>query len=68
MDDSIFNSVFWLAFTSSMVGLIFGLAKVIQKSKCKKCSFCGIYIERDTEAEEKLDEIEMNRNQQRDTP
>ena len=54
MDDSIFNSVFWLAFTSSMVGLIFGLAKVIQKSKCKKCSFCGIYIERDTEAEEKL--------------
>jgi hypothetical protein len=32
---------------------------MLYKSKCKKCSFCGCEIERDTEGELKEDEIEF---------
>jgi hypothetical protein len=35
---------------------------MIYKSKCKRCSWCGITIERDTDAEEKIDELELQRS------
>jgi hypothetical protein len=50
--------------TSSFAFLGAGLA-VCYKSKCKKIACCGIVIERDIEAEEQLDEIQL---QQRPTP
>jgi hypothetical protein len=39
-----------------------GILRMIYKSKCKNCSLCGITIERDIEAEEKIDELELQRS------
>ncbi len=57
--DIINDPVFWSFFLTTTTAFIFGLVKVLAKSKCKSCSFCGCKIERDTDAEEKLDEIEL---------
>jgi len=38
-----------------------GLIRMLYKSKCKSCSLCGITIERDIDAEEKIDELEIQR-------
>ena len=62
MDDT--SSVFWLAMTGSLVGLIIAIIKICAKSKCRKCRFCGCEIERDTEAEERETEFEMLHRQQ----
>lgn len=42
-----FDDAFWLA----VVPMILGLVAVALKSKCSKCSCCGIVIERDIAAE-----------------
>jgi hypothetical protein len=39
-----------------------GILRMIYKSKCKRCSFCGITIERDIDAEEHIDELELQRS------
>jgi hypothetical protein len=33
------------------------------RSKCKRCTLCGISVERDVELEEKIDELEMQKAQ-----
>jgi hypothetical protein len=38
-----------------------GMLRMVYKSKCKSCSFCGIKIERDIDAEEHIDELEIQR-------
>lgn len=40
-------------------GFLGGLIAVCYKSKCKKIACCGIVIERDIEAEEHIDEIQI---------
>lgn len=35
---------------------------MIYKSKCKNCSFCGLNVQRDVEGEERIDELEIQRN------
>lgn len=39
--------------------LIFGLAKIIMKSKCSELSCCGCYVKRDVALEEKEAEFEL---------
>jgi hypothetical protein len=39
-----------------------GMLRMVYKSKCKSCSFCGIKIERDIDAEEHIDELEIQRS------
>lgn len=58
------DPVFWTFFMTTTTAFLFGIIKVIAKSKCKSCSFCGCKIERDTTAEEKLDEMELQKNTQ----
>jgi hypothetical protein len=50
--------------TSTFAFLGAGLA-VCYKSKCKRIACCGMVIDRDIEAEEQLDQIQL---QQRPTP
>ncbi len=61
MNETIFSEVFWTAFITSGIGFILALAKAIYKSKCKSCNICFglINVERDTENEEKIDEIAL---------
>ena len=49
------TETFWMAFTTSVIGCIMGILRMIYKSKCKKCSICGFIIERDIEVEEQID-------------
>jgi uncharacterized membrane protein len=55
------SEVFWSFFLTSIIGCIMGILRMIYKSKCKYCSICGIMIERDIVSEEKIDELELNK-------
>ncbi len=55
------SEVFWSFFLTSSIGCIMGMLRMLYKSKCKSCSFCGITIERDIDAEEHIDELEIQR-------
>ena len=56
-NDIINDPVFWSFFLTTTTAFIFGVIKILAKSKCKTCQFLGCKIERDVELEEKLDEI-----------
>ena len=59
-----FNSVFFITITTIVFGVISLSIKTCLKSKCKKIDCCGLVIERDTTAEEHIDEraMELRRN------
>lgn len=42
-------------------GFLGGIVALCYKSKCKKISCCGIVVERDIDAEEHIDEIQLQR-------
>jgi len=50
------SEVFWVAFTTTITGMIIKLSSMAYKSKCKEVACCCIKIIRDTEAEEKEEE------------
>ena len=54
------SEVFWSFFLTSTIGCILGVMRMLYKSKCKRCEFCGVVVERDVQVEEREDEIEMN--------
>jgi hypothetical protein len=57
------DPVFWSFFLTTTTAFIFGMVKIISKSKCKTCKFCGICeIERDIATEEREDIYELSRN------
>jgi hypothetical protein len=58
MNTDVFNAVFWSFFITSTIGLLFGLAKMAYKSKCKEVQVCCLKIVRDTQTEEKEMEFE----------
>ena len=51
------SAIIVLLITTSS-NLIFGISKMILKSKCKTCKCCGCEITRDVELEEKEAEFE----------
>ena len=55
------TEVFYSFLITSLIGCVLALAKMAYKSKCKRCSLCGISVERDVELEEKIDELEMQK-------
>lgn len=56
------SEVFFSFLITSIIGCIIGIARILYKSKCKKCSICGFVIERDVQTEEKIDELELQRS------
>lgn len=52
------NAIIVLIITTSS-NLIFGLAKIIAKSKCSEVACCGCIIKRDVDLEEKENEFEI---------
>jgi hypothetical protein len=54
-----FNSVFWLTLSGILIGFCGLTARMCYKSKCKTIDCFGLHIVRDTEAEEKIDEIDL---------
>ena len=55
------SEVFWIAFIATASGMIIKLASMCHRSKCKEIKLCGgrMTCIRDTEAEEKFDELEL---------
>ena len=52
------NAIIVLLITTTS-GLIFGLSKLIAKSKCSEVTCCGCVVKRDVVLEEKQDEFEI---------
>ena len=53
------DPVFWSFFITSTSAFLFGVIKILSKSKCKRCNFFCFEIERDVELEEKENEFEL---------
>lgn len=53
------SEVFWVAFTTTISGMIIKLCSMAYKSKCKEVACCCIKIIRDVEAEEKEEEFRV---------
>ena len=56
------TEVFWVGFYTSTIAFILALTRQLYKSKCQSLKCCGCELLRDTEAEEKIDELEMERH------
>jgi aldehyde:ferredoxin oxidoreductase len=54
------SEVFWVAFITTISGMILKLASLAYKSKCKECSVGCIKVIRDVEAETKELEFKVN--------
>jgi hypothetical protein len=53
------SEVFWVAFTTTVTGMIIKLCSMAYKSKCKEVACGCIKIIRDVEAEEKEEEFRI---------
>ena len=53
------SEVFWVAFITTVSGVVIKLASMAYKSKCKECTLCCISVKRDVELEEKENEFEI---------
>lgn len=56
------SEVFWVAFITTISGVVIKLASMAYKSKCKECYLCCIKVIRDVELEEKELEFRINNN------
>jgi len=55
------SEIFWSTFVTTMSGVVLAMIAVAYKSKCRNinCCFGLLQIERDTEGEEKIDELDV---------
>jgi hypothetical protein len=53
------SEVFWVAFITTISGMVIKLCSMAYKSKCKVIDCCCIKIVRDTEVEEKEEEFRI---------
>lgn len=53
------SEVFWVAFITTISGMVIKLASMAYKSKCKECDVCCIKVRRDVDLEEKENEFEI---------
>lgn len=56
------SEVFWVAFITTVSGVIIKCAAMAYKSKCKEIHCCCITIVRDLEAEARADALEAQNN------
>ena len=61
------SEVFWVAFITTISGMIIKLASMAYKSKCKECDVCCIKVKRDVDLEERETEFMVN-NKMPDSP
>jgi len=58
------TEMFYMFLISSVLGCLGMSFRMMYKSKCKEVDFCCIRVLRDTQGEEKIDEIENNKKEQ----
>ena len=64
MDTTQFNGTFWITMAGIILTFLGSLSVFCLKSKCKKCSICFglIKIERDVQAENDEEKLELDHN------
>lgn len=62
------SEVFWVAFITTISGMVIKLASMCYKSKCKEVEVCCLKIVRDTNAEEKEEEFRIEHPDQNSSP
>lgn len=62
------SEVFWVAFITTVSGMIIKLASMCYKSKCKELELCCLKVVRDTVAEEKEEEFRIEHPEQNSSP
>ena len=60
------SEVFWVAFITTVSGMIIKIASMLYKSKCRECSLCCIKVIRDVDLEEKENEFEITHSRNND--
>jgi hypothetical protein len=58
------SEVFWVGLYTAGIAFILALSRQLYKSKCQSLKCCGCELIRDVEAEEKIDEMEIERHQE----
>ena len=53
------SEVFWVGLYTAGITFLLALSRQLYKSKCQTLKCCGCELIRDVEAEEKIDELEM---------
>ena len=53
------SEVFWSMFLTTSVGFVLAVGRICYKSKCSQFELCCIKIIRNTAAEERADELEL---------
>jgi len=53
------SEVFWVGLYTAGIAFLLALSRQLYKSKCQTLRCCGCELIRDVEAEEKIDELEM---------
>ena len=61
----VFSEIFFTFLITSIIGCLLAVARLTYKSKCKEVDFCCLKIIRDTEAEEKIDELSGNKDEEK---
>ena len=56
------SEVFWVGLYTAGIAFLLALSRQLYKSKCQTLRCCGCELIRDVEAEEKIDELEMERH------
>jgi hypothetical protein len=62
MDETKFDSVFWITITGLCITFLVAIMNTCLKSKCKKLTICCLTVERDVQAEVRQEEHEVDRN------
>jgi hypothetical protein len=57
----VLSEVFYVCLLTTISGLMLKIASLAYKSKCRKCSCCGISILRDVVLEIEYDEAELEK-------
>lgn len=56
------SEVFWVGLYTAGIAFLLAISRQLYKSKCQTLRCCGCELIRDVEAEEKIDELEMERH------
>ena len=58
------SEVFWVGLYTAGIAFLLAISRQLYKSKCQSVKCCGCELIRDVVAEEKIDELEMERHQE----
>jgi hypothetical protein len=59
------SEIYWSFFTTSVITACLAVFTLCYRSKCRECNFCGCKIIRDVEGEERIDELRIEKREEK---